>query len=438
MTRRGRDMVMTALLLLVLCLPTIAQTSSHSLPRLTLDEAIRTALREHPDVRQARAALEAARARTAQARADYFPHIDVSGFGKQGLSGASGALGLSGLVTSPLFRDLGASAALFQNIYDFGRTAHQVKASRWAAISLEHALEAQRAWVTLNVERAYYRALQAQRLVEVGRKVLQERRLTARQAAAFHRAELTSKVDVTLAEANVAQAELDLMRAEEQLATAFAELNHAMGIIGQPTYQLEEPEIVIEPLPDLAALLDEAERRRPDLLALKAQIRVDEQIVARARSERRPRFVGLWSGGWVRFSTYSIGRLMLGALGVYVPMFTGGQVKNRIKEAQARLEQTRAAYEKLAQDVRLQVQRAYRALMTARKSISVNERLVERAREARRLAQLRYRAQLSSFVELLSAEAEAARAEAAYAESRYAYKIAQALLRYAAGRAPRR
>lgn len=433
MTKRERERVMIMLLVWVLCLPAKAQTSSNPPPRLTLDEAIRTALREHPDVKRARAALETARARTAQARADYFPHISASGFGKQGLSGASGALGLSGLVTSPLFRDLGASATLFQNIYDFGRTAHQVRATRWAAISLERALEAQRAWVTLNVERAYYRALQAQRLVGVSRKVLQERRLTARRAAAFHRAELTSKVDVTLAEANVARAELDLMRAEEQLATAFAELNHAMGIIGEPAYQLEEPKIVIEPLPDLAALLDEAARRRPDLLALDAQIRADEQIVARTRSERRPRFVGLWSGGWVRFSTYSIGRLMLGALGLYVPLFTGGQVKNRIKEAQARLEQTRAAYEKLAQDMRLQVQRAYRALMTARESIGVNQRLVERAREARRLAQLRYRAQLSSFVELLSAEAEAARAEAAYAESGYAYKIAQAVLRYASG-----
>src|SRR5919109_1590737 len=77
---------------------------------LTLEEAIRTALAHHPSLRRAREEIAAAEARTGQVRSNYYPQVSTSGFAKQGLSGAAGALGLRGLVTSPLFRDIGSSA----------------------------------------------------------------------------------------------------------------------------------------------------------------------------------------------------------------------------------------------------------------------------------------------------------------------------------------
>ncbi len=403
-------------------------------PALTLDEAIRTALQQHPSLRRAREAVLAAKARTEQAKSAYYPQLSASGFAKQGLSGASGALGLRGLVTSPLFRDIGASAAAFQNIYDFGRTAHQVNASQWAVTSLEHALEAQRAWVILNVERAYYTALQQQRLVQVAEKTLAERQLTVRQASAFYRAQLKSKVDLTLAEVGAAKAELELVQARQLLQTAFAELNHAMGMVGEPAYTLPEPTITVEVPAELPPLLAEAQQQRPDLLALEAQIRADEETLERAKSNRRPKLVALWSGGWVRFADLSIGRLMLGAFGIDLPIFTGGRIKNEIIEADANLAQTRAARDELAQDIRVQVQRAHHELLSAIESIRANEQVVAQSREALRLAGLRYRVQLASFVELTTAEAAAASAEAEYARSLYAYKVAEAMLRYATGR----
>src|SRR5260370_37120436 len=120
--------------------------------RLTLDDAISTALGHHPSLTQARAAISAADARTKQARSGFFPQVSASGIAKQGLSGASGALGLRGLVTSPLLRDIAASAAILQNVFDFGRTAHMVKAITWASTSLKYALQAQEALVTINVQ----------------------------------------------------------------------------------------------------------------------------------------------------------------------------------------------------------------------------------------------------------------------------------------------
>jgi len=403
-------------------------------PTLKLDEAVRAALAQHPSLRRAREAIAAADARTKQARSGYFPQISTSGIAKQGLSGASGALGLRGLVTSPLFRDIGASAAIFQNIFDFGRTAHQVKASRWAAVSLNHALAAQQALVTLNVQQAYYTALQQQRLVKVSEQILADRQLIVRQASAFYKAEIKSKVDVTLAEVGAANANLELVEARDRLRTAIASLNHAMGIDGEPEYTLAEPQIIVAAAPALQPLLAASRQQRPELLALDAQIKADEEIVLRAEKEKWPKLMALFSSGWVRFSDLSPGKLLLGAFGVDLPLSTGGRIENVVAEAQANLAQTRAARDELAQDIRFQAQRAYNELLSGIETVRANEQLIAQAREALRLANVRYRVQLGSFVELTSAEAAASRAEAHYAQALYKYKMAEARLNYLTGR----
>lgn len=401
------------------------------LSKLTLDDALRTALARHPSLRRAQEQILAAEARTKQARSGYFPQVTTSGFAKQGLAGA---LGLRGLVTSPEFRDIGTSAAALQNLFDFGRTAHQVKATQWAVVSLNHTRAAQQALVTLNVQQAWYNALQQQRLVKVNEQILADRQLIVRQAAAFYKAEIKSKLDVTLAEVAASNANLELVQARDRLRTAFAELNHAMGIDGEPEYALEEPQITLAAAPELPPLLAGSQQQRPDLLALDAQIKADEEIVKRAEKDKWPKLMLLASSGWVRFSDYSPGKLMLGAFGVDLPLFDGGRIKAQIAETKARLAATRAARDELAQDIRFQTQRAYNELLGSLETVRANEQLITQAREALRLAQVRYRVQVGSFVELTSAEAAASSAEAQYAQALYKYKMTVARLNYVMGR----
>ena len=433
--RMGRTAALAGLLFL-----SHARADDQGLPHaasvrvLTLEEAIRTALAQHPSLRHERQEIAAAQARTGQVRSNYYPQVSASGFAKQGLSGASGALGLRGLVASPLFRDIGSSAALLQNLYDFGRTAHGVKASEWAVVSLKHALQAQQALVTLGVQQAYYNALEQQRLIKVAEETVAERQLTVRQATAFYNASLKSKLDVTLAEVAAANAQLELVRARERSRTAFAELNLAMGVAGEPAYILEEPGITLEPPAALDTLVAEGQTQRPELSALDAQVRADRETVAFAESNRKPRLVGLFSGGWVRFSELTPGRLLLGAFGIDMPLFTGFRIENEIAEAKANLARTEAARDALSQEIRLEVQRAHNQLESAMESVRATEPLVDQARQALRLAQVRYRNQLGDLVELNIAQVAAAEAEAQHARAQYRYKVAEAVLRFVTGR----
>ncbi len=401
---------------------------------LTLDEAVRTAIEHHPALEQSRQLIAAAQARIKEARSAFYPQITASGFAKQGLSGASNALGLRGLVTSPLFRDIGSSAAILQNVFDFGRTSHEVDADRLLSESLRYALAAQQADVVFGVERAYYKALRQQRLLGVAETITSQKQLTVRQANAFFRAQLKSRVDVTLAEVGASQAALELAKARQLMQTTFAELNAAMGVGGEPVYSLTDVNAVVESPAPVEQLVGEALRNRPELMALDAQIRAGEAFVARSRSNMRPRFSFLWSGGWVRFSEYSLSRLMLGAVGIDFPIFTGGRLKGELEEAEANLAAARAARDELIQKIRLDIYRAHEALQTAGDSVRAAEQVITQARTGLRLAQVRYGNQLGSFVELSSAEVASAQAEASFAEAGYSYKEAEADLRHATGR----
>src|SRR5260370_17363788 len=192
-------------------------------------------MEEHSGLTGQREGIRVADARAAQAKNGYSPQISVSGAAKQGLSGASGALGLRGLVTSPVYQDIGFSGALVQNIFDFGRTKHLYKASQWAAQALRPALEAEQDRIAFNVQQAYYSALEEQRLVKVGEQTLAERQLAARQPPPFYKAELKSKANLSLPKTNVSEANLALVQAREGLQTPFAGRQHPSGAVGQPS-----------------------------------------------------------------------------------------------------------------------------------------------------------------------------------------------------------
>src|SRR5262249_26030260 len=147
-----------------------------------------------------------------------------------------------------------------------------------------------------------------------------------------------------------------------------------------------------------------------------------------------PKLMMLFSGGWVRFANPTPSNLLLGALGIDLPIFTGGRIEGQIAESKAILAQTRAAREELSQDIRFQTQKAYSEFLSSIEAARANEQLIRQAREALRLANVRYRAQVGSFVELTSAEAAASSAEAQYAQALYKYKLAEAKLNFVTGR----
>ncbi len=411
--------------------PAWAQTTV----RLTLDEAVALALRQHPAVATARQAVEEAEARVKQARANYFPHLGFNGIAKVGLSGATNALGLVGLPNSPFYRNLADSLNASYRAYDFGRTRHGMQSQRFLRDAAEADLNVTEASVIFGAERAFYGLLQARRLRDVAAETQRSRELTVRQAQAFYEGKIRSRLDLDLARIGLSRAQLALVEAENGVRVAAAELGRALSASQDADYDLEPPELAAVVRPDpLPKLIQEAFERRPELRALRAERESAAEEVALARSQRKPSLSLAFSGGYARFTNVLARQLLAGGAGLVLPLYTGGSIEGRIEESEARLRRLDARLEDLLQQVGFETRSAWFRLQNALQTIPVEKLQTEHARQATRLARARYRERLGAIVELTEAQAGLAEAELAEASGAYRVKIAEAELRRAVGR----
>ncbi len=429
--------------LLACCLhPALAQESSAKSPPptdpqpLSLDEAVRAALKQQPALEEAEAAVAAADAEVREARAAYFPQLSFSGIGKVGLSGATSALGLPGFPASPFWRNAAYSVNWYQSVFDFGRTKHWVASQRAIARSVELRKLSEEQRVVLDVKRAYFSVLEAQELLDVAEETVKSRALTTERARAYYRAELGSKLDLSLAEANLAEARGALIQARNAVETSFAALRLAMGVDGAPAYTLQKPDFQTVALPSLEDLIQKSSISRPDEQALESKIVALSENLGLARAQSLPDIRGFAAGGQGRFNGTTVKeeqRHGVGALGVIVPIFTGGRLKAERDEARAELAGATAAREELRQRIRLEITEAYYQLADLAERLPAANQQQQSAQQALRLAQARQHAQLGSFLDVLTAQLAATGAEANYAREQFDYERAKAQLDFATG-----
>src|SRR5713101_2989220 len=401
---------------------------------LTLQQAIETALRQNPSVIAARHMVEEAEARIREARAGYYPQLGFNGIAKVGLSGATNALGLVGLPASPLYRNLADSLNASQTVFDFGRTKHRVASERKLRDAAEADVATVEAEVSLKVEQAWYGLLRAQRLREVTAEIVRSREATVRQAQALYEGQIRSRVDLDLARASLARAQLQVSEVENRVHTAVATLGLALGAAQDAEYVLELPDLTTPKLEPVESLIEGAFLARTELQTLRLDREAATEQLEFAKSQKKPLLNLAFSGGYARFTNVLARQLLAGGAGLALPLFTGGRIEGQEDEAAAQLRVLEAREESLKQQVALEIRTAWFRLKNAIDSVPVLHLQTEYARNATRLAHERYRERLGSFVELSTAQASLAEASASESVGLYDAKTAEAELRRAAGR----
>jgi len=152
--------------LVFLILSVLITVRSHAAEFLTLDEAVANALKNHPQVVEARENLNSAVARTGQALANYYPQISIAADWNKGRSflTAQESIMPTEVNTDVLY--------LKQTIYDFGRTSGVVDAARSNRDVADKALTITRQDLTLRVRSAFYLLLAAEKQVVAVRETL--------------------------------------------------------------------------------------------------------------------------------------------------------------------------------------------------------------------------------------------------------------------------
>jgi outer membrane protein len=243
------------------------------------------------------------------------------------------------------------------------------------------------------------------------------------------------KFDVIRLDSDIASAKQQRIEAMNGLDLARASFNETLARDVSTPVELEFPSDLPQVTKEYDELARAASAARPDILA--ARKRLEYQTRYRQGRERESLPTLNISGG-VSYDPNAQGfgsqkTTTSGTLLLSMPLFDAGVVRARVRQASADEEKARLALEQTEIGVSLQVKQAFLNARSAKEKIEAAEKNEELAREALRLANVRYEAGVGTPVEISDATVQFVRARTALVNAIYDYWEAVANLQRAVG-----
>ena len=398
---------------------------------VTLDEAVRAARANQPQLQQARAGTEAAAARADEALAPLLPQLTGSaGFKRQT------DRSLSPFPSGPPFNTWSFGGTLSQLVWDFGQTSGRWQSARESAGAQRDSERSTAIQVLLGVRTAFFTARATKDLVGVASETLANQEAHLRQIQGFVEVGTRPEIDLAQARTDRANAQVQLINAENGYETAKAQLNQAMGVEAPTDYDVADDALAPVEGEDqpLETLLAEALRSRPDVSSLEGQARAQQATIGSVRGGYLPS-LGVSAG--VADTGPALDNTVLNWNATATLtwfLFQGGLTRAQEREAQANLTGLEAQVAAIRQQVRLDVDQARLAVRADKAALSAAGEALVNARERLRLAEGRYQIGVGSVIELGDAQVALTSAAAQRVQADYNLSSARAQLLRALGR----
>ncbi|WP_263770004.1 efflux transporter outer membrane subunit [Propionivibrio soli] len=387
-----------------------------------LDELVAQALAQNHDLLSAMARIEEAEGAAREAGAAFIPQVDLKASGSRSQISAENATPLSSAV--PRIQD--SRKAGFSTSYEidlWGKLRRADEAARAELLASRYAKDTAELSVAGLVASNYL----ALRAADASLALTQDTLDSRRKSLEITRSRLTggtaSPLDMHQAESSVAAAEAQLADLRRQRALAETQL----GLLtGQPGLSITVGDLRQLPMPPVppAGLPSTLLEARPDIRqAEESLVAANARIgVAKAALYPSVSLTGALGGESAALSklftsgasTWSIG------LAAAMPIFDAGRNAARIDQATARQKQTLVSYQKTVHTAFKEVNDALVSLREYGESDRAQERRVQAAQKTLEIAQLRYQAGYSGFLDVLDAQRSANDALLAYVSTRQA------------------
>jgi len=398
--------------------------------KLSLRDAEELALRQNPQISVARLLALASQQVTREVRSNLWPtaNADITGVDAQ----ANSRITAGGLNNPIIYERAAGGVSVSQLITDFGRTTNLVASASFSQRAEEQSARATKEQILLEVNQAFFGALQTHAVLRVAEETVNARQVVADQVGALAKNKLKSELDLSFANVNLAQAKLLLLDAQNNDKAALASLS---AVLGYPALQdlalVEDTETTNAPPANIDALITEAFAKRPELLALDYQYQAAQKLKTAERDLLLPsiRALGAVGGAPVRNDHLPSWYGAVGA-NMDIPIFNGFLYTARSHEADLRSQAARDRVLDLRNRISRDVRTSWLNANAAYDRMAVTQQLLQQAQLALDLAQARYKLGLGSIVELSQAQLQATQAEISNAQAGYDYRLASAVLRY--------
>ncbi|HKE83712.1 MAG TPA: efflux transporter outer membrane subunit [Vicinamibacterales bacterium] len=379
-----------------------------------LQRLLKQAFTDNFDVRIAAARVTEAEAALRITRADQFPEVDAQ----------AEAIGQrTGFTTPGARRTIGGTgfglAAAWQ--LDFwGRYRRATEAARAELAATEWGRRAVVATLVSDLATAYFTLRTLDDELDVSRRTLDSRRESLRLTQIREQGGATSLVDVRQAEQLVYDASSEIVTLEREIEQ---QENLISVLIGSNPRSIDRDETALAPLtaevPE--GLPSSLLEQRPDIQEAEQQLIAANAQIGVARAAYFPSIALTGSAG---VQSTALTALLSGASTVWTataaltqPIFTAGRTHAQVAVAEAQREERLLAYQQVIQRAFREVSDALVEYRRRREFRELQTSLVTSARDARRLAEVRYQGGAASYLEVLDADTRLFSAELGVADA---------------------
>jgi len=430
-------------------IPTIPPVPTLAPHPLTLADALTAALQNNFQTRQAALAVAVARAQLREAEAQKAVTLGGSAsFTDNSLSGSapvSGTISIpgSGITNQPFtatgFGGTAATNSVFAltfkyPLYTGGALEAQIAIARANALIAEAQFAAAAEQVVFSVRQAYYSVTASEANVVSAQHAVDAARENVRVAAARVQVGTSPQFDLLQAQVQLAQSAQALTQARTALSQSQQNLAATL-VLPLPTTVVPAEFSGLPEVPqDVDALIQQALERRPEVAAARASEVGAQAAIDLAASGLAPN-ITIQAGPQIQTSdpTSRDPVNFAGTITLTLAILDGGLTQAKVEEARSRLQSAKVTEEQTRQQVELDVRNAYLSLGNAADVLRSALAGQTAAREALRIANVRFQAGVGTQLEVVTAVQNLATADTNVTQAVFQYYVALAQLDRAIG-----
>jgi outer membrane protein, multidrug efflux system len=380
-----------------------------------LQGLIRTALKNNYDVRIAATRVLQAQAQVGITRANQLPTLSAGGNVTSQQSPQLGPIPAYELTQG----QVAASAAWDLDFW--GKYRRATEAARANLLANEWAQKEVMSSLVANLATAYFQLRQDDLELEISQRTLNSRRDSLKLTETLEQHGINSLLDVRQSEQLVYTAATEVPDLERQVAQEENAISILLGKnpgdVPRGLKLTEQPHSPEVPAGIPSALLE----RRPDIHQAEANLIAANAQIGVARAAYFPDIALTATAG---YESPALTDLFTGPAGIWnmaasltQPIFQGGRLKNNVRLAQAERDQMVLTYQQMIQGAFRDVSNALVAYRKDQETRVQQEHLLESARDAARLSEVRFKAGTTDYLEVLTNETNSFSAELAVAQA---------------------
>jgi outer membrane protein len=399
---------------------------------LNLPEVVNQALCNNPQTREMWAAARVQAAQVGVSRASYLPSPSLSASENRSRLNAAPSI---------FQRNIGLNVSYL--LYDFGGRAANLENARLLMNAASAAQDSTVQTIFLQAVQLFYQTQSSRAALDAAVEAERAAKESLAAANARHAAGNATPADQLQAQTSYSQATLNRISAAGNVQIAKGTLANMLGLDANRNVPLADASAISQNdfirlaadaermlntfERDVAALIEEARLKRPDLYAALAAVKAAKANVDAAKAVGKPS-ISLTASTNQSSDAGVISRGSTAGINLSIPLFSGFASTYQIRAAQAQVEAKNAQYDRLRLQVSLDVWTAYQNLATSTQAQRTSADLLASATQFEHVALGRYKAGIGSMLDALNAQSVLASARQQRIQATFNWNIARAVL----------